>query len=182
MEKTFQYKNPLPTFSAEQLEALAKVLADTNEGLTGSQIEHILLQCKIPDVDPVNTKWKRLFNAFVSFQNEHRVGNHVVMFITRAMDPARYTSDTASFSRRKDALIPILALCGMTIGDDGRVRTAHKADTLDEAVNRANRFQSQLRQRNVHEDVFRFCSAEILSQNYFHAVFEAMKSVTAKIQ
>jgi uncharacterized protein (TIGR02391 family) len=182
MNVAIKYKTPLPTFSAEQLEAIAKVLADTSEGLTGSQIEHILSQCKIPDLEPMSTKWKRLFNALISFQNEHQVGNHVIMFITRAMDPVKYTSDTDSYARRRDVLIPILALCGMTIGDDGKVLKAHKAGTLNEAVNRANRFQAQLRQRNVHDDILRFCSAEILSQNYFHAVFEAMKSITAKIR
>jgi uncharacterized protein (TIGR02391 family) len=30
--------------------------------------------------------------------------------------------------------------------------------------------------------VLRFCNAEILQENYFHAVFEAMKSITAKIR
>ncbi len=34
----------------------------------------------------------------------------------------------------------------------------------------------------THPDIFRFCTAEILAQNYFHAVFEAMKSITAKIR
>jgi uncharacterized protein (TIGR02391 family) len=37
-------------------------------------------------------------------------------------------------------------------------------------------------QRNVHEDVLAFCGAELLQQNYFHAVFEAIKSVAAKIR
>lgn len=177
-----RFKNRVPPFEPERLEAIAKVLADTSEGLTGSEIGHALAQSKIPDVDPTNTKWKRLFNAFAEFQNEHQVGNHVVVFITRTLDPARYTSDPRSFASRRDALNPILALCGMTLGDDGKVRNVSKATTLDEALERANRFQAQLRQRHVHADVLRYCSAEVLAQNYFHAVFEAMKSITAKIR
>ena len=53
---------------------------------------------------------------------------------------------------------------------------------MDEALERANRLHAALKQRNVHEDVLRFCTAEIIQQNYFHAVFEAMKSITAKIR
>jgi len=36
--------------------------------------------------------------------------------------------------------------------------------------------------RQVHEDVFAFCKAELLHENYFHAVFEAMKSIAEKIR
>jgi uncharacterized protein (TIGR02391 family) len=39
-----------------------------------------------------------------------------------------------------------------------------------------------LSSRSVHEDVLRFCKAELLDENYFHAVFEAMKSIAAKIR
>ena len=41
---------------------------------------------------------------------------------------------------------------------------------------------AQLRGRNVHPDVLAFCRAELLQMNYFHAVFEATKSVADKIR
>lgn len=175
-------KQRVPPFDAEQLESLAKVLADTDSGLTGSEIGHLLAGCSIPDTDPANTKWKRLYNAFVAFQNEHQLGNHVVVFITRAMSPASYTDRPDVFRSRQERLNKVLALCGMELGDGGNVRRAAKAETLDEAVARANRLQTALRQRNVHPDVLNYCRAEIVAQNYFHAVLEAMKSITAKIR
>ena len=39
-----------------------------------------------------------------------------------------------------------------------------------------------LQQRNVHQEVFKYCEAEIVQNNYFHAVLEALKSSTAKIR
>jgi uncharacterized protein (TIGR02391 family) len=36
--------------------------------------------------------------------------------------------------------------------------------------------------RKVHADVLAFCRAELLKENYFHAVFEAMKSIAAKMR
>jgi len=39
----------------------------------------------------------------------------------------------------------------------------------------------QLRARGVHPKVLEFCSAELVQSNYFHAVFEAMKSIKSRI-
>jgi uncharacterized protein (TIGR02391 family) len=39
-----------------------------------------------------------------------------------------------------------------------------------------------LARRDVHPDVLAFCRAELLQQNYFHAVLEASKSVADKLR
>jgi hypothetical protein len=54
--------------------------------------------------------------------------------------------------------------------------------TIDEAKVRANRLRSELERRHVHSDVLAFCRAELLQENYFHAVLEATKSVSEKIR
>lgn len=172
----------IPPFEFEHLTSIAKILADTAEGLTGSQIEHMLRECRIPDLSPTMTKWKRLYNAFVEFQNKRQIGNHVVVFINRAMNPVQYTADPAGFQRRRDQLNAVLSFSGLYVGDDGKVRWAQKATNLDEALERAGRLQSALVNRGVHEDVLRYCKAELLEENYFHAVFEATKSIAAKIR
>jgi uncharacterized protein (TIGR02391 family) len=176
------FKNRVTSFPAERLEAISKVLADTTEGLTGSEIDHLLRNCEIPNPTPDMTKWKRLHNAFVAFQNEHQVGNHVVVFIKRAMDPARYVGEPTVFRSRRDKLNSVLAFCGMILGEDGQVRRADAAHTIDQALERANRLHAALIHRSVHADVLKFCKAELLQDNYFHAVFEAMKSITVKVR
>lgn len=87
---TITLKQKIVPFPAERLEAFRKVLADTSEGLTCSEIDHLLRNFDIPNPTPEMTKWKRLYNAFVEFQNQHQIGNHVIVFIHRAMDPARF--------------------------------------------------------------------------------------------
>ena len=47
---------------------------------------------------------------------------------------------------------------------------------------RASRLKEKLVSRNVHPDVLKFCREELLVDNYFHAVFEATKSVAEKIR
>jgi uncharacterized protein (TIGR02391 family) len=179
---TITFKQRVAPFPAERLEAISKVLADTSDGLTGSEIDHLLRNCDIPNPTPAMTKWKRLHNAFVEFQNEHQIGNHVIVFIKRAMDPARYVNEPNVFRSRRDRLNSVLAFCGYTLGEDGQLRKADAARTIDQALERANRLHAALIQRSVHADVLKFCKAELLEENYFHAVFEAMKSITAKIR
>ncbi len=175
-------RNRIAPFDPSTLEAIAKVVADTERGLTGTQIEHKLRQCQIPDVDPTNTKWKRLANAFVDFQNKHEVGNHVVMFIMEAFSPATFTNEPERFEERRRALNAVLSFAGMELGVDGKVRKTSKATNLDDALARANRLKEELRRRQVHPEIIRFCDAEIIANNYFHAVFEAMKSITSRVR
>ena len=167
-------------FDAQHLTSIAKILGETSEGLKGSEIEYLLQDCKIPDVSPEMTKWKRIFNAFVTFQNEIKFGNHVVVFINKAMNPVQYTHTPEKFATRRDHLNTVLSFSGLYIGDDGKVRWSKKAQNLDEAIARASRLHSALLTRKVHEDVLKFCKSELLQENYFHAVFEAMKSIASK--
>jgi uncharacterized protein (TIGR02391 family) len=172
----------IPPFSAQHIEAICKVLGDTSTGLTGSEIGHLLLDSKLPDPAANQTKWKRLHNAFAEFQNSHQVGNNVLAFIVRAMNPARYTSDPTLFRYRLDRLNPVLAFSGMVIGENGKPQRIDVASNISEALKRANRLHEALTLRQVHHDVLAYCRAELLEENYFHAVFEAMKSITGKLR
>jgi uncharacterized protein (TIGR02391 family) len=172
----------IPPFNAQQLTAIAKILADTDKGMTGTEIGYLLGDCKIPDVNPEATKWKRLVNAFIGEQNAKQFGNHIVVFINRAMNPVQYTKRPDVFASRRDELNTVLSLCGMRIGEDGKVRWSAQAQHLSEALERANRLHAALVLRKVHDDVLLFCRAELLQENYFHAVFEAMKSIASKIR
>jgi len=58
-------------FNSAQLEAIAKVLGDTETGLIGSEIGLMLANSQILDIHPSITKWKRLFNAFIEIHNKN---------------------------------------------------------------------------------------------------------------
>jgi hypothetical protein len=94
----------LPCCSPQHIEAACKVLADTHQGLTGTQIGQILRDMNTADVSADMTKWKRLYNALIHAQNAHQVGNRLVMFITRAMNPVNYSRDREAFEWLRDEL------------------------------------------------------------------------------
>jgi uncharacterized protein (TIGR02391 family) len=172
----------IPPFNSSQLEAACKVLADTTNGLKGDEIGHILADMKVSDPDAGGTKWKRLFNALAQAQNKHQVGNHLIMFINRAMKPIRYTSAPELFAWRRNGLNVVLSFCGYNIREDGQVGHTTVESTLAGALARAGRLHSLLEARSTHAEVFKYCRAELLEDNYFHAVFEAIKGLAQRLR
>jgi len=172
----------IPCFSSENLQSISDILGDTYAGLTGSEIGQILLQCGIDDVSPEITKRHRIYNAFAEYQNRKQYGNHVVGFIHKAMNPVRYTDNPDLFESRRVKLNAVLAFSGLGLGEDGKIRYTDKVTTLAEAKEREGKLRNELTIRKVHQDVLQFCRAELLQENYFHAVFEATKSIADKIR
>ncbi|CAN7515793.1 TIGR02391 family protein [Rhizobacter sp. LjRoot28] len=174
--------NRIPCFDSALLEAVCRVLADTSEGLTGPEIGAILADMAVADTHPAATKWKRLFNALACVQHQHQLGNHVIMFINRAMAPAKYVRAPEMFQWRQDNLNVALSLAGFGVNERGQVITTTREMTVAGAVARAKRLQSKLEGRGTHAQVFVYCRAELLTDNYFHAVLEAVKGVAERIR
>jgi len=57
---------PIVLFPQEHLRAIADALGDASEGLTGSEIGHLLATCKTIDSDPALMKRHRLAMTSVS--------------------------------------------------------------------------------------------------------------------
>jgi uncharacterized protein (TIGR02391 family) len=172
----------IPCFDAQHLEAACRVLGETERGLTGTEIGYLLKDIKVDDVSPVETKWRRLFNALAQAQNTHQVGNHLIMFVNRALNPVRYARDKEVFDWRRDELNVVLAFSGFFIREDGKVVHSDPASTLTDARARAGRMRAALELRQVHAEVLKYCRSELIQENYFHAVLEAVKGVAERIR
>lgn len=168
-------------FSQNQLEAIAGALGDTSAGLTGPEIQHLLASTKMVDPGP-STKRIRIYNAFAESQNTKQNRTHVLEFIRLAMKPARYSRDPDRYEPMRTLLNQALAFAGLVVDQTGALNSAEIAQTLPEAQRRARELRADLEGRGVHPDVLRFCRAELLADNYFHAVQEAVKSVADKMR
>ncbi|MBC8359252.1 MAG: TIGR02391 family protein [Candidatus Aminicenantes bacterium] len=169
-------------FELEVLQKLCDILGDTHTGLTGSEIGKLLHNCRIDDPLPGYTKRHRLFEALSQRQESDGCANNIIAFIQAAMNPVRYVDNREGFDLRRNRLNKALAFAGFFLEEDGKLHYAEAVHTLSEAEQRAGRLRKQLSERNIHPDVLRFCRAELLQDNYFHAVFEATKSVADKIR
>lgn len=170
----------VPSFSGPAVEAVCRELA---EAVTGVQITNLLAVLKVQEssAEQSNTKWKRLFNAVAQAQNRQGDGRPLIRLITEVMQPVRFASP-AEHEAHRAAVNARLLLFGYEVREDGRVGQATMARTVSEAQQRADSLRAELERRNVHADVLMFCRAELLQQNYFHAVLEATKSVADKIR
>jgi uncharacterized protein (TIGR02391 family) len=169
-------------FDPNVLERICEVMADTASGLTGSEIGKQLSQLGIADPMPGMTKRVRLLEALRLRQEEDRCGNLVVAFIQQTMSPVRHTGSKDWFENKRTELNTVLAFAGYELGADGQIRLRAAAKTIDQAEQKAQRLRCELLRRGVHADVLKFCTAELVKDDYFHAVLEATKSVSQKIR
>jgi uncharacterized protein (TIGR02391 family) len=98
------------------------------------------------------------------------------------MSPAKYTSTPHLFAWRQDGLNVALAFAGYGVNDKGQTIHTTRESTVDGARARAKRLHSTLLQRGTHAEVLFYCRAELLQENYFHAVLEAVKGVAERLR
>ncbi|MCT3906088.1 TIGR02391 family protein [Elizabethkingia anophelis] len=164
------------------LEALAKILADTEDGLKGSELTKFIPEAGLIDTDPAITKWKRLYNSFADFQNRTKTSNHILKFINIFMKPSRFIGQNEKFEFIRGELNKPLSFIGLQLNEKGIFNPVEISTTIAEAELRVNRFKSKLENRNIHPKIYEYCNSELITENYFHSVFEAVKSIAEEIR
>jgi uncharacterized protein (TIGR02391 family) len=155
-------------------------LAELLDGPAGSELRRDLQEARLP-LGGESTKWRMLRESFELGQRQSGSANPVLRFVKQALDPARELS-AGDFTDLRSAVNEVLLLSGLELKPDGRLVPVRASRTADDARTRADRLKARLRERAVHPDVLRFCRPELVQGNYFHAVLEASKSVSAKIR
>jgi uncharacterized protein (TIGR02391 family) len=102
--------------------------------------------------------------------------------LRKTMKPERFARDPERFEPLRANLNLALAFAVLCVTEAGEIESSDKAATLSEAKRRAEELRADLSIRGAHPDVLRFCREELLADNYFHAVLEAVKSVGEKIR
>lgn len=177
---------PIECFTENELEQLSKALA---EAATGSEITALLRDARLHDIQgdaPQGvslTKWRRVDAALRDLHNRDQSANGILAFTKRVLAPARFVSKhPADHGQALAAANVVLALKGVQVRPDGELIRVAKSTTVNEAQQRADHLRSELRRRNVHHECLRFCRAELLDKDYFHAILEAAKSLADKIR
>ena len=166
-------------FNRGQIEALSKALGDY---MTGSEITKLLCQCEIEDNSNQSTKWRRLDYSFIERQNQDQSPNAILRFVKEALQPVLFMNEKEKYEGFRTDVNQVLLTAGLEIQRDGTLRFTTVATTIDEVKRRTQNLERILRQRNVHECVLKYCKEELLQENYFHAVFEAAKSLSDRVR
>ncbi len=174
-----QIVSAIPPFPEGQIESLARMLGECG---TGDQITRALHDRGLEDHSGQSTKWRRLHWVFSDSQRQHGCANRIIDFIQAFLAPGRFVGNSGEFEDHRTRLNAILSLSGLDFGKDGKFRMVKMATTLDEAEARLKTIQHKLRGRSIHPEVTKYCRAELLEDNYFHAVFEASKGLAQRIR
>lgn len=172
----------IPCFSEVHLRQIANAVEGA---VTHRTLSSIFRDCRLSEqstCENVQSKAERIVITLRDRQTQDRCGNNVVAFIQAVMNPVCFLIKEKEFKDILHNLNQILSFLGLQIGEDATIRPVELARNLTEAAERAGRLRKALNDRRVHSDVLKFCREELLQDNYFHAVFEATKSIADKLR
>ena len=167
------------TLSEAQIESLSKVLGDC---ATGSEITQVLASLGLDDGSEGETKWRRLNDVFSRSQAQELSASRILDYIHRTLEPVRYVGKNEEFEIRREQINEILAFSGLAFGSDGEFEEITTATTLTEARQRASTIRAKFDGRRIHPEVLKYCRAELMQDNSFHAVLEATKGLMQRIR
>ena len=96
--------------------------------------------------------------------------------------PVSYVGNLDEFRIFCEEINRILRFSGVEYKDDGKFDPVVETRSLSEAERRARAVANKLSSRRVHAEVQKYCKAEYMEENYFHAVFEATKGLAERIR
>lgn len=162
-----------------QIESLARILGECG---SGSDISRVLKDRGLVDGSGESTKWRRLYWIFLQSQEQYHCANRILDFVQAFLAPARFSGRTDEFEAHRAKVNGILVFSGLEFGKDGFFHNCVSVTTLDEAERRYQTIRTKFRGRRIHPEVLKYCRAELLQDNYFHAVFEATKGLAQRIR
>lgn len=165
--------------SNRQIEALSQLLGDS---ATGSEITSFLSELNVDDNSGLSTKWRRLNYVFCKLQESDRSANGILRYIQISLSPVRFIGQNEQFEKYRADINAVLSFSGIEYGTDSNFRKVKPALTLSEAEHRANTIKAKLQGRRIHPEVLKYCGPELMADNYFHAVFEAIKGLAQRIR
>lgn len=178
-----------------QLKAVCDALADTDQGLTKTELSRLLEQCQIELVDDGRSnngfvytgglnKRDWLYYCFAKSANKNQSFSAIYNFIERALNPVRYTNESnrGKYDYIFEETNKALLLVGLEVTKEGRIIKAVRAKTLDEVDRRVNNLKKQLYNRAIHPEVQKYCIMDYLRKDYYDTVFEAAKGLAERVR
>lgn len=164
--------------SAPVLDSLAKAVG--NENITGTQITRCFKELHVSDTSKETTKWKRLAAVFKKYQKKLGTSAKTFSIIENLMNPVNFLDKTEVYHDQLSEINKVLRMQGYEIDASGRIQRAEKITSIDVISERYDSILKKLKQRNVHPEVLKYCTKELLAENYFHGILEASKSLCSR--
>ena len=166
-------------FDYQTIQTISQIIA---EMMSGSEITKMLNQLQLDDASLESTKWKRLDHTLANSQNIFNCGNKVVEIIRYVFLP---TARWRYHNNYQTCLIEInkcVSYYGLELRDDGEIYQIKSTKTKSEINKKYDLLRTKLLERNIHSDIFKFCTEDIVTKDYYSIIFESSKAVFNKIR
>lgn len=169
----------MSSLNPQDIELISKVLC---EEITGSQISKMLDILHLPIGNTVQTKWRRLSEILISACNQQKSLRPLFDSIEYVCLPSKYLDSPNEWSNLIRNINKILIFKGFEINDSGKVIKTQKVTSFKAAQLRLNSLNGRLADLDIHPLVLKYCTAELLDENYFHSILEASKGIFYRIR
>lgn len=165
------------------IENISKVLGDF---ITGTKITVMFQRLGLINLDDnrdhISTKWRRINESVTIACRRLRSSKPLFQVIEYIAQPQFFVDHLENWNNLKNQVNGCLLFYGFKLTDNGQVVETAPVSSVTEAQKRLKGFDTRLRELDIHPLVYKFCREELLSENYFHAIFEASKGVLNRIR
>ena len=167
------------------VETISKNLGEI---VTGSVLTKILAKNSWIDHDTlhaerlISTKWKRIYASLIEEMKNANSSQPFFTMIEELMNPLNFINEQEKWNQYKNNINFTLSFYGYELTDGGKIKSVVAAKTYSEAISRSKNLLEKLQSHNIHPNIMKYCTPELLNENYFHAIFEASKGILQKIR
>ncbi len=167
-------------FNFQSIETISLILGNI---LTGSKITSMLNHLGLEDTFQKDTKWKRLSHSMIASQSRFNCGNKIVEIIEYIFHPSSsWFIDLNHYNEEMSKINKCISLYGLELKSDGKIHLTKSTKSKREADEKYDLLKSKLHERNIHSEIIKFCTQDIVSEDYFSIIFEASKSIYDRIR
>ena len=149
---------------------------------TGYDITGMLQQMKIRDESGQSTKWRCLDWVFNDSLQRTGSWDEVFNFIEHFVPPVKFANEPVKFEGLRKSLNAYLLFACYEYLETGKIRQVEPVKTISEADARLDNVRAKLAGRNIHQQVWKYCRADLMQEDYFDAVFEACKGLMERVR
>ena len=176
--------NKIKKLNENTISAICAVIADTSNGLSGTEINKHLSFLKVPIVYSNMNKRDNLYNNLIQYINKTNNFTIIYQLIEQCLNPINYTKESQreKYNWLYEEINKVLMLLGFSARADGKIILTKKSFSLNEVDQRVNSLKTKLRNRCIHEEIYKYCIADYLQKDYFDTVFEAAKGLCERVR
>jgi uncharacterized protein (TIGR02391 family) len=115
-------------------------------------------------------------------QRNDQCANNIVAFVQAALEPTQFKGKQNQYDYLRERLNQALLSTGLQVGPEGKFYTVEPAHIPSETEQRVAHLRAELKRRDAHADVLRYCLPEMLENGYMPVIIACIQRLAEKIE